>query len=340
MRPFLLLCVAILNLALSSAALAQAPQENWEGYRTVPDAQLPRSLQTFARTAIFQMISVGATVVANDTFEIVIVNANTPVTNARTNYRSLQIETCRKQNLIRCPVTVNARADTIFLNNGKYYSCRHLFHNWLQRASAENNRAVKDLIVPAMIVDANYKVVYNSAYSPSLTFDFLQTNPAANVPHSNSGYDSPERRLFKLFDIVSMTTSQQFGVDAKLAETSDVKSDIQKTDAVYLLGYPDKTQQFINGVGDAPGNQVMVSHGIVDHSYTGPETTFMTSAFNTGGISGGPVVTENGLILGIHCTREAPLDSGMHPDLVKSIPYPLNMDYLAKLWEDMGYPIH
>ncbi len=357
--------LSLLQLLVSTSAFAQvtlaqpAQQEKWEGYKLVTDVDFQNdAIKNFANNNVLQLFTAGSangfTVdptthqVTYEPFEIVNVDQQPVVTDRsilNKEPRAFQIETCRKQNLKRCPITSIIRS-TLFFNQGKYWNCRHSYHNWLYHASKENNRPVNTISPPIKLRQprkddpAKFQTVYNSAFPNEalLEMSFIQADERVNILYYDNQRDSLGTRVIP-FDIVQMIHPQNniLEHDYQLPEISaNFPAGLLNKNEVYVMGYAGATSYFPHGQGDAPGDRLVVSHGVVDFNTIQTNSYFFgTSNFATGGISGGPLISSDGTLIGILCSSD---DMVNDAKLVKSWPMTIDTTFLNSLWESYGYP--
>ncbi len=358
MSVFLQLIVC--TSAFAQVTLAQpAQQEKWEGYKLVTDVDFQNdAIKNFANNNVLQLVTAGSTngytenptthEVTYEAFEIVNVDQQ-PVVNDRSilnkEPRAFQIETCRKQNLKRCPITSVIRS-TLFFNQGKYWNCRHSFHNWLYHASKENNRPVNTISPPIKLRQprkddpTKFQTVYNSAFPDEalLEMSFIQADERANILYyGNQLQNDSVANITLPYDIIQMVRSQNniLEQDYSLPELpGEFITNLRRKSEVYIMGYAAQTNVF-HGQGDAPGDRLVVSHGFIDNTTIRSSSyIFATSNFSSGGESGSPVVSADGTIIGINC-------GGSNNDdvsAVRSGPMSINTDFLSSLWISYGYP--
>lgn len=352
--------LTISTSAFAQATLAQAVQkEKWEGYKLVTDVDFQSdSIKRFANNNVLQLVTAGSTngftedpttyEVTYEPFEIVNTDQQPVVTDRsilNSEPRAFQIETCRKQNLKRCPVTSAIRT-TLFVNQGKYWSCRHSFHNWLYHASKENHRPFNTISPPIKLRQprkddpAKFQTVYNSAFPDEklLQMGFIQTDERANILYYEHQADTLGT-LVVPYDIVLMIHSQNNTLeqDHSLPELpGDFSTNLSSKSEVYIMGYAAQTNVF-HGQGDAPGDRLVVSNGFIDNTSVQSENPFFsTSNYSTGGISGSPIVSADGTLLGIVCHSDVKVAT--NPASAHTFPMSINTDFLNSLWVSYGYP--
>lgn len=338
MRPFLLLTLAF---SVASSAFAQTPKEKWEGYRAVEDLrELNLPFQEFAENAVFLLETVGSTKTPGEKIEIVETEKYPKITDKKTlvnDIVALQIETCRKQNLAYCPLFKYSTLGTMFFNNGVYRTCRHGFHNWISLAAEANARSSTDIIPPIILRIANnekpgkFKILYNSSYENSklFRFSFINPDPRLNFQFHFSGYPTQNHvAFFSKSDFAELTLEDmRISEDYSLETLEENSSSLTKDTEVFAIGFPAKTNLFANSRGDTPGLQLMASNGFVIKTVL-EKGIFESSNFGSKGISGGPVVTANGKIVGMLCMGTVTAD----PSLVISDSFLFDKKLLKQIW--------
>lgn len=232
----------------------------------------------------------------------------------------------------------------MFFNKGKFYTCRHAFHNWISIASKANGNRPVDTISPPIILrlvkEGKLKILHNSAYDgkAQLKFSFINAHPSLNVQTHGTTYPNIEiKKLIQDADFVQMEISEPINVkDFQLTERKGPKNSYKIGEETYLIGYPGKTEYFKDGVGDAPGFQLMASSGLTLPPLFPEE--YNTSNFGSTGMSGGVIVTGNNEILGLHCTGYNEENATQYPERVTSHAFPLDVEFIADFWSTLKYP--
>lgn len=297
----LLFCALLL---ISHQSMGQA--SGWVGYK--PAHQIKFPFQNFIENSIYRMTTVGA--VDHPSVQPKIINltdpryskATTDAYKIENDFETLVIETCRKQNLVNCPVPAYAVTMTAFFNNDLLHSCRHGFHNWLLWAAQLNHKSIKEISPPIILYDRHGESIYNSGLVKKeqlLELNILDENPALEFTVAK-GFTMNGKINFTNSDYVAMKPKSDLLTDSKLS-TAKSRDDIQWDTEVFVFGYPAKTDIFKNGSsGNAPGNQLVASSGLI-RSFPSDSTTFSSTHLAMEGASGSPVVTKDGKILGVSC---------------------------------------
>ena len=348
MRPFLAKIVSVTVTCFFVAnSFAQTSPERWEGYRPVSGSEvrgLNLPFQGFAENAVLQVLTV-STIAPGEKYDVVDVDTipqetNLTVLSDPKNPRALQIETCRKQNLKFCPVISQAVGQTMFFNRGRFHTCRHGFHNWISLASQLNgNRSVKE-ISPPMILWGNRSgqatELYNSAQSnrPLMQFSTINDNPRLNYQTYGNTYPSRAVALpVTQSDYVEMTLSEKIVRDYAISTRTSGLDNLKLDEETYLIGYPGKTNVFPNGVGDTPGDTLVVTNGRALGPARG-NAALLTTNYGSFGMSGGALVTASGELVGLYCGS----NGASNPAAREGYSYPLDRGLMKQYWDYITYP--
>lgn len=349
MRAFLLL---ILAFSVAPSAFAQTRKEKWEGYRAVEDLrELNLPFQEFAENAVLDFETIGTTKTPGEKFEIIDVESVPQETDKKVlssvkNYVPFQIETCRKQGLRYCPVLKYSNSSTLFFNNNRFYTCRHGFHNWLAIASTANGDRPVNTISPPIILraqrDGKTRIVYNSAYigEEQLQFSIINSDPRLNYQEDAKTTPYSSKDFFVLTnrtDFVEMTLSKSILSDYQLPVRQGNFASLKKGEEIYALGYPAKTDFFPNSQGDAKGFTLMASHGYL-LDFLKDRNLFYSSAFISGGMSGGVTLSAAGEILGLNCGGFEQEFSSSQPEKVKTSTFPIDNNHMEQFWLNLVFP--
>lgn len=349
MRPILLLILTISVTLLGTSTWAETPKEKWEGYKPVSEAGLPPQVKEFAENSVFYMQTVDS--LNGEDMEIIDLEtdpqAKVKITDKKTLTDDLalfQIETCRKQKLRYCPIAKAVTNGSMFYNNNKFYTCRHSFHNWITVAAEANNRSVGE-VSPPMILrlpkksePGKFKVVYQSAFenNPMMKFSFINEDPNLNVKiNENDLAAATNNSSIRQADFVEMTISSEkskFIVDSKLpVENLNASS---KNVEVYGLGYPHKTQYSSLAERNAAGKELAVTHGFSLGFYD-DKNVFYSSNFASPGMSGSPVVSKDGKLIGLSCSAFDMEKSNTQASQVNLGFFPLNKSQVGAFWRSI-----
>jgi hypothetical protein len=304
----------------------QSQSEVWQGYRNTNDLSLP--YQQFVESSVYRMMTVGdldSSSLKPTIADLTKPPYNQPIrdkTRLENDSVQLTIETCRNQNLTKCPIIQTASSMTAFFNNRELHTCRHGFHNWLKWAADANQVPIEKISPPIILWGKNdQEPVYNSALVEQkdlLYFSLINKNPKL---YSESNYSMNS-------DYVAMKSEGHFFSDEQLP-TSKTRDDIQWDTEVFMFGYPAKTDMFVRRPGNAPGDQLVVSSGLI-RSFAADSATYSSTHLATEGASGSPVISKNGMILGVSCFGTwYPSDQGIGSD--SQVIY-LNKAFLKKFW--------
>lgn len=345
MNPTFLIIMVIFFAPIGGLAWSDQVNEKWEGYRPLAETDLPKNILDFAENSIFFIQSVDSS--PNQTMEIVDLKVDarskTIVTDKSVLTKDLyyfQIETCRKQDLRYCPIAKSFSVGTAFFNQDRLYTCRHSFHNWLSFASEANNVPV-DLLSPPLILRipkkgqaGKFLVVYQSAFYRDQMVRFARINrdPVLNFQvDENDPTESARLEMMAAADFVEMSfpsTRSEHIVDYNLPIGSPTDTAVNKE--VYTIGYPVKTNSPELGEGNAPGNELSATNGFIIGTYIRYGVTY-SSNFTSEGISGAPVVSPDGHLLGMNCAGFDMHKANTQPEQVNAGFFPFSADgYVVK----------
>lgn len=303
-----MLSVLILLIAAGSQA-----DTSWVGFKKIDDASnVPHA--ELAKASVFKVVSYNA--VSERKFKIVKVRNEKKTTDRKTldtDYRAIQIETCRRYKIENCPVSTRYSSSTIVFNSpSNIHACRHSFHNWMAMATKINEIPIKEIHFPVKIYDHNDKIIYNSAYSePALEIKFLNTADRLNVVYDEVAI-STSRPQFELYtgvtDYIALRSSQAILGASKL----DIAD--PKTGRVFVYGYPGKTSYF-GGVnkGDTPGNVLVATSGTMNE-YNDTRKQLLADPPIGPGMSGGAILNADGKLVGIACAGDKDRTVGISTD--------------------------
>ena len=300
----------------------------WVGYKLTEEVELPIKKQILETT--FQIFHPYSAETKRSDYKILETKKQKRVKSKDkldSDLRSLQIETCRKQKLKKCPVTEIPASSTVFVQNGStVHSCRHSFHNWLALATELNPGRSLDDVTPAMIM-VNYKgeVVYNSAYSPTtLRTTIINKNKELNGVDTEIYLNEKRKTYFNISDYVQFEASSPLAPSYPYRQSYAFEDD----DVYYMSGYPGATTAYKDTLkGDTVGDRLVTNTGRLKE-----KRLFYIDTTNTAmpGNSGGPVIDIDGGLIGIICSGE----------YLKSSVYKIQTtsDY-ARMWEKYKYII-
>jgi hypothetical protein len=319
---------------------------HWTGFRPVQDvAQLGLPFGDFFRDAVFEIYTIGLVDSASQRPNIIDTNAVPPVTDPKVlavNPIAWQVETCRNQGLRYCPVLGNdARGTAFVLAGDMLYTCRHLMQNWLVWASQANgNIALSKLSPPMRILDRSKNVVYDSAMAPRdamLRFALINDDPrlAFEYREGDPALTKQKKASFRRADVVGLKSSKPLAPGFTPRTLPGLRT-LLAGQSVYYAGYPGKTDYYRSGPGDTPGGILVASSGVALATSDTDNALLSTAPTYVGG-SGGPLVTENGDLIGLACSASNLAINGGLAD-VRSITTYLSDSRLAELWRTMDYP--
>lgn len=293
--------VLLLISLTTSVAVSQA-QSQWEGYRRTETLDIPIKEQILAATVqIFHTSGINS---QEKDFKIVTTNKQKKVTDVtkldNPNSTAFQVETCRRQNLIKCPISKMYASSTAFIQSGnRIHACRHSFHNWFAMATKANDLNLKAIYPPMILKNYKGEVIYNSAYSPQeLSTEFINENSNLNRLLYASELKGDTEKYFAMSEYISFSLNSEITDPSTNQFTSITK--LIETDSVYVSGYPGQRNTFNDVTKDPPGNTLVTSIGsIVKDKTLYAEVTNFTSNGN----SGGPAFNQNGELIGMFCTH-------------------------------------
>jgi len=203
---------------------------------------------------------------------------------------------------------------TGFFNNGKVLTtCRHSYHNWFHFVIQANpGRRIETLSPPIIILNSKNEVVYNSGIVPTtnmLSISFINTDTRLLFEAYSGDVLTTQRLLvYNASDFVEFTSAINI-VPAQAAQFANYVAEQIEPSFVYAVGYPGRTTEFAPGPGDAPGSELMTSVG--EGYFTTSDGGLSFWAYNSGGISGGPVFNDQGQIAGLICSGDR-LQNGLY----------------------------
>lgn len=318
----------------------------WTGFRPVDDiSTFDLPFEEFFKNAVLEIYTIGLTDDPSQHPRIVDILTLEPVTDPKalaTDPIAWQVETCRNQGLRFCPVLGNdARGTAFVLGGDTLYTCRHLMQNWLVWASqANDNIELSQLSPPLKILDRDKHVVYDSALAQRgamLRFSLINDDPrlAFEYREENPFLTKQKKASFRRADIVGLKSPVALAPSFTPHWLPGLRT-LLAGQSVYYAGYPGKTDFYRGGKGDTPGGVLVTSSGVALATSDADNALLSTAPTNTGG-SGGPVVAENGDLIGLACSASNVSVNGGLAE-VRSITFYLNQQRLAELWRTMEYP--
>lgn len=327
-EQFTALAFALLSIGVSLPAIADDTPPRWTGYRSLEEVHsMNLPFEQFAKNSVYLIVTAG---IADDLSQAEIVdlqkdpraretNNDIQFLSKKKNNFNFQIETCRQQGLRYCPVFPTGKQGTAFFNNGKLYTCRHGFHNWLALASKANHKPVNEISPPLIIrkestiKPGTFQVVYNSGVQNSLKLKTINTDSRLDeIFRTGKNESSINKEFFyRSSDLVTMTfNSDSLLTDSQLKEVSQGQIQNYIGKPIYITGYPRESKH----------SSPVVLNGNVQN-FTSQESIF-TSSPSYGGLSGSPLLSQQGELLGMTCFGG---ESG-------SVALTIDTDYLTKQW--------
>jgi hypothetical protein len=291
-------------IALFIQFTIHAQEAQWQGFKDVEKTGF--EFAPLVQAVTYKTISFGMGAKKQSEYKILNTDKQKITKNKTkldTDYFALQIETCRRQNLKKCPVLTNKSVQaTSIIEDGKIlHSCRHPYHNWLFVASNANSMDIKDLTPPLLILNNKNEVVYNSAYSPEeLKISLINESPRLNVFYGP--LELKKRPRFHGYTNVTDYMVMEFS--SPIVEPRAIPKAEFAAINFYVSGYPLKTN-FYGGVknGDAPGNVLVMTSGTMIEPQPHRNDYKITNV-SSGGMSGGIALNKNGEMLGISCSGD------------------------------------
>jgi hypothetical protein len=299
-RLSFLLTFVFLALHLTQAT---AQQKQWQGYK--PTAKTGLKFADVIAAVTVKTITTGGTSLKESAYEIVDTDKEKQVKKHSTldrNFRVFQIETCRRQNIKKCPVAKKFSNSTGTLEEGMHLKgCRHAFHNFLFLVAKNNPNDFINISPPLMILNSKDEIIYNSAYnSTQISTLFLNKDPVFNLYYQADNIRQENPKLYEYFfftDYFEIEFSESIVSSPKLPRAGV----IDNSNIFYISGYPGKTTFFGNeSNGDSKGTKLVTSAGNFIHDFYDYQMTELSNFFSPG-MSGGLVVNEKGEMLGVSC---------------------------------------
>lgn len=218
---------------------------------------------------------------------------------------------CRMNGLERCPVFDGEAQGTAFVlaRSGEIMTCRHLVHDWIYWASTLNGYRVPParLVPPIFLVTRSKTTVlstWKTGYRALLFVDDRALMAPLKHLRDDDAYWDADLLIFQL-------------VSDRLPPPLE-RGDVPVAgDAFHLVGYA--------GGGDGPK-----LHAIAGHVLRSQGIEILTDAATRLGMSGAPLLDEQGRAMAISCGRER----GIGPRDGGALALPLDMHLWAKELRD------
>jgi hypothetical protein len=337
------LLVAAIFVTILGASLAFAdPVEKWEGFKRAEDVK-PTFLP-FLRDSVVIIETAGAFIRRKPSErpdQWVDVDKIKPYTGKGLikDKRRFQIESCRRAGLKKCPVMNRTTFATGFILNGDtLYMCRHPFHNFMAWASTANGLAVDKVGIPLRIRTASGKILYDSSRvrdGQQLMVKTFNRDPRINRP-VEVGRNYPTANIAfnaKASDIAVFTSAKSLGV----ASTPPVKNTIAQIalgQEGYLFGFPDPVKGYAGG--RVTGKELAGSHGFALELIK-ERGSMRFSNYSHVGMSGAPLISPDGTILGMSCGSFGLENKINNPGEVNATAITLDPLALEDLWRGLNY---
>jgi hypothetical protein len=297
-------CIVLFTVSLAS--LPAFAQTSWQGYQSI-ELLAAEKVKTKAPELIIQIKSVEVLDKSRDSYDVVNTDSQIVVIDRNTldtDRVALQIETCRNQGLKRCPIFhINSDASAVVGDLNKIYTCRHVIHNWITVAAKENSISIDDISPPVVMLDSKNNVIFNSAYKNGGSLSIRAINTDSRLLRYRPRKTDPQESKIEFFMELSEFVALEAPLSIDKPANLTINTRIVKGDRLYNVGYPVKTSIY-GGVskGDAPGGRLVASAGkVVEFSHV--QGVILSTAFSSGGISGGAMMNENGDVVGLNCAE-------------------------------------
>jgi hypothetical protein len=340
-------------LTLFGPMLAQAAssQELWSDFLEVDSEEFKGyefNFESFAKNSIY-LIDTVSLKSAHD-FRVIEVSKNPRPSETSERYVDVdivafQVETCRKQQIERCPVFFSSSTGTAFYNSENFYTCRHNVHNWMALASELNDRPIDTISPPLLFRNRHGNVVYNSAQPGHhlLEVAFMERRSEFNDFYGSGPDTELTTRLFSEIDYLefSMDSFQLTAfTDYKRPVVPDPIEWLYPSMPVVAVGFPGATSFFDGGEGDTSGRSLVASFGYINAVYPPYGTYIRTTALGAPGLSGGPLLTKDGAIIGPICFvnfKDEP-DDILETDSIMSYAIAATRPWLQRSWNELELP--
>jgi hypothetical protein len=337
-----LVAATFAGLALSTLIAHAQSKEKWEGFLRAEDVK-PVFLP-FLRDSVVIIETAGAFVrrqPSDKPDEWVDVDKVKPLKGKALlrNKRAFQIETCRKSGLKKCPIMKRTTYMTGFILNGDTLTtCRHGFHNWLAWASTANGLEVSKVTVPLRVRTAAGKILYDSSRADAGKAVSLKlfnkdqrlnrpVDAARNYPTANLAFNA------KASDIAVFKSPTPLGPAFSPVKKNTV-GELALGEEAYLFGYPDPVKGYEGG--RVTGKELAGSHGFATELIA-ERGTMRFSNYSNVGMSGAPLLSPYGAVLGVSCGAFGLEFKATKPGLVNATGITLDPATLENLWRGLTY---
>ena len=297
--------IFILLSSLSSTA-------EWVGYRTFDQVTDPFDIYFIEQVSLrstYKLISYEFPI--KDLTKVEFVNTNeipevSDVELLQNDSFHLQVETCRKQNIRKCPIGTTRSESTIFIEDKKnLHLCRHSIHPWMVAVKYLNPELELKNIMPVMkILDKDGNLIYmSSSKEVNLSSMFINDDPVLNVLLNDES--SNEMRIyFRATEYINIVLNKEIvdngvNIRAIAPQLTRNRYEFFKNMKLYASGFPLKTDKFGGAdQGDTDGKSMVFSTGRIINFREEAVTAMITSS---PGMSGGPVFSETLEFVGLAC---------------------------------------
>jgi hypothetical protein len=189
-------------------------------------------------------------------------------------------------------------------------------------------------VIPLRIRTVAGKLIYDSSRADQATqlrFDFLNEDPRLNRPiDTSSNYPSAALAFnAKASDLVALKSNYTLGTSF-----SPASQQVQLGQEAYLFGFPDPVKGYAGG--RVSGKEIAGSHGFAIGAIKQRGTTRFSNYSNVG-MSGAPVLSPDGNLLGMSCGSFGLENKVANPAEVNATAITLDKTALEELWRGLSY---
>jgi hypothetical protein len=336
------LAVVVLAMLAGASSSQAEPAEKWEGFKRAEEVK--PSFLPFLRDSVVIIETAGAFIRRKPSArpdQWVDVDKIKPYTGKALikDRRRFQIESCRRAGLKKCPVMNRTTFATGFILNGDtLYMCRHPFHNFVAWASAANGVAVDKVEIPLRIRTVSGKLLYDSSRvreGQQLAFKTFNRDSRINRPIDvSTSFPTPTLAFnAKASDIAVFKSARPLGVVSAPAVKNTV-SQLSLGEEAYLFGFPDPVKGYAGG--RVTGKELAGSHGYALELIK-ERGSMRFSNYSHVGMSGAPLISPDGTILGMSCGSFGLENKVSKPGEVNATAITLDPTALENLWQGLNY---
>lgn len=279
----------------------------WSGYR--PVALLPPAVRDIALDSVYRIETVALSGLG-DAVAVVEVLPYVEVVDPRSKSLTgvpgidLQIETCLRQALLKCPVFDLYRHGSAVATSGGIYTCRHLFGNWLTLAGRLNDRRPTEIQPPLRLFRWDGSIAYDSAIT-GLRVVLFNDDPRL-LGHMFPLRQGQEIKPSKLWSLFSQSELVKFTIDGwenVADQEAPTKSPAPVGKWSFAAGYPLATSVFGDDRDAPPGLTMVGSSGVITENVP-KKGQLRGHMFTSGGLSGGGLFWKSGEAVGVACSGQ------------------------------------